>query len=51
MPTVPAELGGSGWFGSAVVSSTGGKIVILVNDFAFGAANIDSANYNAIKIN
>jgi len=50
-PTVPADLGGFGWFGSAVVSSTGGKIVILVNDFAFGAANVDSANYNAIKIN
>lgn len=50
-PTVPPELGGAGWFGSSVVSSTGGKIVILVNDFAFGAANVDSANYNAIKIN
>ena len=53
LPTVPSNLGGFGWFGSAVVSSTGGKIVVVVSDETGPGAttSADRANYNAIKIN
>jgi hypothetical protein len=50
LPTVPPDLGGSGWFGSAVVTITGGEAVVLVDDQGFGSVAIDSANYNGFPI-
>lgn len=51
LPTVPANQGGYGWYGSATLTATG-NVVLVVND----ANNTgytkaaDSANYNALKI-
>jgi hypothetical protein len=44
--------GVGGWFGSAIVESTGGDIVVIVNDANFpGATSVfDSANYNGIPL-
>ncbi len=50
LPTVPANAGGYGWYGSAILTATGGNIIAVVNDSGFGATLVDSANYNALKI-
>lgn len=47
LPTVPPELGGSGWFGSAILTATG-NVVVVVSDEGFGTTAVDSANYNAL---
>lgn len=50
LPTVPPEAGGYGWYGSAVLTATGGNITVVVSDEGFGSTAVDSANYNGIKI-
>ena len=50
LPTVPPAFGGSGWFGSAILTATGGNVVVVVSDEGFGTTAVDSANYNALKI-
>jgi hypothetical protein len=50
LPTVPADLGGFGWFGSGVITATGGDVVVVVDDTGFGATAIDSANYNGLLV-
>lgn len=47
LPTVPPELGGSGWFGSAILTANG-DIVAVVSDEGYGATAVDSANYNTL---
>ena len=49
LPTVPPAAGGYGWYGSAVLTSNQ-PIVVVVSDEGFGATAVDSANYNALKI-
>jgi hypothetical protein len=49
LPTVPANAGGYGWYGSAVVTSSE-PIVVVVDDQGFGTTSVDSANYNGIKV-
>lgn len=48
---VPPELGGTGWFGSAIITSDQ-PIVLLVNDDKFPSAprQVDSANFTALRI-
>jgi hypothetical protein len=48
LPTVPASAGGFGWYGSAILSATGGNIVVVVSDEGYGSTAVDSANYNAL---
>jgi hypothetical protein len=50
LPTVPQAAGGYGWYGSAVLTITGGTAVVVVSDEGYGSTAIDSANYNGIKI-
>lgn len=50
LPTVPPEFGGSGWFGSAILTSTGGDVVVVVSDEGFGSTAVDSANYNGLAM-
>jgi hypothetical protein len=50
LPTVPANLGGSGWFGSGVLTITGGQAVVEVSDEGFGSTAVDLANYMGLKI-
>jgi len=50
LPTVPPSAGGYGWYGSAILTATGGNVVVIVSDEGFGATAVDSANYNGIKI-
>ena len=50
LPTVPPSAGGSGWYGSAILTATGGSIVTVVSDEGYGTTAVDSANYNGIKI-
>lgn len=50
LPTVPASAGGSGWYGSAILTVTGGSAVVVVSDEGYGATAVDSANYNGLKI-
>jgi hypothetical protein len=47
LPTVPASLGGSGWFGSAILTADG-DIVAVVSDEGYGSTAVDSANYNTL---
>lgn len=47
VPTVPASLGGYGWFGSGILTATG-NVAVVVSDEGFGATAVDSANYNAL---
>lgn len=47
LPTVPANLGGSGWFGSGKITCSQDCIVI-VSDEGFGATKVDRANYIGI---
>ncbi|MEA3345313.1 MAG: hypothetical protein U9Q78_03580 [Chloroflexota bacterium] len=49
LPTVPPEAGGFGWYGSAIIESDQ-SIVVVVSDEGFGTTAVDSANYNAIKV-
>jgi hypothetical protein len=49
LPTVPANLGGSGWYGSGVLTATG-PVAVLVNDAGFGSTAVDSANYGGLLI-
>ena len=49
LPTVPPALGGSGWFGSAVLTSDQ-PVVAVVSDEGYGATAVDSANYGALLI-
>jgi len=49
LPTVPPGAGGYGWYGSAVLTSTG-AVVAVVNDSGFGQTLVDAANYNALKM-
>lgn len=48
LPTVPPELGGSGWFGSGVLTCTA-DCIVLVSDEGFGATAVDRANYVGIS--
>jgi hypothetical protein len=48
LPTVPPSYGGSGWFGSAILSATGGNVVVVVSDEGYGTTAVDSANYNGL---
>ncbi|MCL4559668.1 MAG: hypothetical protein M1281_03510 [Chloroflexi bacterium] len=50
LPTVPPSAGGSGWYGSAILTATGGNVVVVVNDEGFGSVAVDTANYNGLKI-
>jgi hypothetical protein len=47
LPTVPPALGGSGWFGSAILTATG-NVVVVVSDEGYGSTAVDSANYNGL---
>jgi len=47
LPTVPANLGGSGWFGSGVITCSQ-DCVVLVSDEGFGTKRVDRANYIGI---
>ncbi len=47
LPTVPPELGGSGWFGSGVITCTQ-DCVVIVSDEGFGTKAVDRANYIGI---
>ena len=49
LPTVPSSAGGYGRYGSAVVTSNQ-PVVIVVSDEGYGATAVDSANYNALKV-
>jgi hypothetical protein len=46
--TVPANLGGSGWFGSGVITCSE-NCIVLVSDEGFGATAVDRANYTGIS--
>jgi hypothetical protein len=50
VPTVPANQGGFGWYGSAVVTvqTPGGAVVVLVNDAGNGTKKVDAANYEGL---
>lgn len=50
LPTVPPSAGGYGWFGSGILTVTGGTAAVVVSDEGFGSKAVDSANYNALKI-
>lgn len=50
LPSVPASAGGYGWYGSAVLTVTGGTAVVVVNDEGYGTTAVDSANYIGIKV-
>ena len=47
LPTVPPAAGGSGWYGSAILTATG-NVVVVVSDEGFGNTAVDSANYNGL---
>lgn len=49
LPTVPSAAGGYGWYGSAVIESNQ-PIVVVVSDEGYGTTAVDSANYNALKV-
>jgi len=48
LPTVPADLGGSGWFGSAILTSTGDVVAVVADEGNGGSTAVDSANYNTL---
>jgi len=50
LPTVPPSQGGYGWYGSAIVTATGGNITVEVSDEGYGSVAVDSANYIGLKI-
>ncbi len=47
LPTVPGNLGGSGWFGSGVITCSA-DCIVLVSDESAGSKAVDRANYNGI---
>jgi hypothetical protein len=49
LPTVPPAAGGSGWYGSAILTATG-NVVVVVSDEGFGNTAVDSANYNGLMM-
>jgi hypothetical protein len=49
LPTVPPSAGGSGWYGSAILTATG-NVVVVVSDEGFGNTAVDSANYNGLMM-
>lgn len=52
VPTVPSDLGGYGWFGSAIVkvNTPGGTIVLMASDEGTGTTKVDSANYEGLLL-
>jgi hypothetical protein len=50
LPTVPPSYGGYGWFGSAILSASGGNVVVIVSDEGYGSTAVDYANYNGLPI-
>jgi hypothetical protein len=49
LPTVPPSAGGSGWYGSAILTANG-NVVVVVSDEGFGNTAVDSANYNGLMM-
>jgi hypothetical protein len=49
LPTVPPSAGGYGWYGSAILTSTG-AVAVVVSDEGNGPTAVDSANYNALNM-
>lgn len=50
LPTVPPSFGGFGWFGSAILTASGGNVVVVVSDEGNGSTAVDSANYNGLLV-